>query len=104
MNKPVSARVLDAAIAWRLRLDADEHTEAQRHAFDQWHAADSEHARAWLQLGMLDQRFSGASPPARKALMQPRDSLRRRVRSLGGGLAGVLLVAGLTLLATPISL
>ncbi|MBT2339039.1 MULTISPECIES: FecR domain-containing protein [Pseudomonas] len=95
--KPVSARVLDAAIAWRLSLDSGSAQECE--AFTQWHAADEEHARAWRQLGMLDQRFSAASGPARAALLQSRVSIRRRLRNVGSGLASIVAVIGLALFA-----
>lgn len=98
-SRPVSARVLDAAIAWQLSLDAGSGSPVEREAFARWHAADEEHARAWQQLGMLDQRFSVSSGPARAALMQSRDSIRRRVRKLGSGVASVMLVIGLSLFA-----
>ena len=90
---PVSAQVLDAAIAWQLSLDGQP-AATEQEAFARWHAANEEHARAWRQLGMLDQRFSAAAGPARKALMQSRESLRRRIRSTGRGVLGVLLVGG----------
>lgn len=96
-SKPVSARVLDAAIAWQLCLDSGNGSAVERAEFALWHAAHEEHARAWMQLGMLDQRFSLASGPARTALLQSREGIRRRVRKLGTGLASVLLVAGLGL-------
>jgi transmembrane sensor len=96
-SKPVSAQVLDAAIAWQLSLDSGNPLE--REAFAKWHAAHEEHARAWRQLGMLDQRFSVASGPARTALLQSREGIRRRVRKLGSGLASVVAVIGLALFA-----
>lgn len=96
-TSPVSNKVLDAAIAWKLCLDDSPGVPEQRSEFLRWHAASEEHARAWRQLGMLDQRFSAAAGPARKALLQSRVSLRRRVGTLGGGLASVLLVAALVL-------
>lgn len=96
-TSPVSNKVLDAAIAWKLCLDDSPGVPEQRSEFLRWHAASEEHARAWRQLGMLDQRFSAAVGPARKALLQSRVSLRRRVGTLGGGLASVLLVAALVL-------
>lgn len=95
--KPVSAQVLDAAIAWQLSLDSANPVEHEE--FAKWHAAHEEHARAWRQLGMLDQRFSVASGPARAALLQSRASIRRRVRKLGSGLASVVAVIGLALFA-----
>ena len=96
-SKPVSAQVLDAAIAWQLSLDSG--TPVEREEFAKWHAAHEEHARAWRQLGMLDQRFSVASGPARTALLQSRESIRRRVRKLGSGVASIVAVLGLALFA-----
>ncbi|QZP33972.1 FecR domain-containing protein [Pseudomonas sp. DR48] len=96
-SKPVSAHVLDAAIAWQLSLDSGNPVE--REEFAKWHAAHEEHARAWRQLGMLDQRFSVASGPARTALLQSRESIRRRVRKLGSGVASLVAVIGLALFA-----
>lgn len=96
-SKPVSAQVLDAAIAWQLSLDSGNPVE--REEFAKWHAAHEEHARAWRQLGMLDQRFNAASGPARTALLQSREGIRRRVRKLGSGLASIVAVVGLALFA-----
>ena len=96
-SKPVSAQVLDAAIAWQLSLDSG--SPVEREEFAKWHAAHEEHARAWRQLGMLDQRFSVASGPARTALLQSREGIRRRVRKLGSGLASIVAVLGLALFA-----
>ncbi|NWL23135.1 FecR domain-containing protein [Pseudomonas umsongensis] len=96
-SKPVSAQVLDAAIAWQLSLDSG--SPVEREEFAKWHAAHEEHARAWRQLGMLDQRFSVASGPARAALLQSREGIRRRVRKLGSGLASIVAVLGLALFA-----
>ncbi|MFJ2688988.1 FecR domain-containing protein [Pseudomonas sp. NPDC087336] len=96
-SKPVSAQVLDAAIAWQLSLDSGNPVE--REEFAKWHAAHEEHARAWRQLGMLDQRFSVARGSARTALLQSREGIRRRVRKLGSGLASIVAVLGLALFA-----
>ncbi|VVM83578.1 Protein FecR [Pseudomonas fluorescens] len=96
-SKPVSAQVLDAAIAWQLTLDCG--NPVDREEFAKWHAAHEEHARAWRQLGMLDARFSAASGPARSALLQSRESIRRRLRKLGSGVASVIAVIGLALFA-----
>lgn len=92
---PVSAKVLDAAIAWKLSLDDGDEGADERIEFMRWHAASEEHARAWQQLGMLDRRVNAAAGPARKALMQSRAGLRQRVTTFGGGLAGVLLVGAM---------
>ncbi|MFC6336927.1 DUF4880 domain-containing protein [Pseudomonas sp. CCM 7891] len=98
-SKPVSARVLDAAIAWQLSLGSGDDSAVEREEFAKWLASDKEHARAWRQLGMLDQRVGVASGPARAALLQSRAGIRRRVRKLGNGLASVVLVVGLGLFA-----
>ncbi|MFF7706274.1 FecR domain-containing protein [Pseudomonas sp. NPDC007930] len=96
----VSAQVLDAAIAWQLRLDGGA-TARQQAAFSRWHGESEEHARAWRQLGMLDQRFAAAAGPVRQVLVQPRErrSLRRGLAVLAlavaaGGLASQTETAG----------
>ena len=75
-NAPVSSRVLEAAIAWKLNLDGGSDSPAERGEFMRWHATSEEHARAWRQLGAMDQRLSAAAGPARQALLQSRASLR----------------------------
>ncbi|WP_339435432.1 FecR family protein [Pseudomonas orientalis] len=95
-GKPVSARVLDAAIAWQLSLDSGDGGVVEQEEFAKWLASNEEHARAWRQLGMLDQRFSAASGPA---LLHSHDSARQRMRKLGRGLASIVLVCGLALFA-----
>ncbi|QXH47314.1 FecR family protein [Pseudomonas xanthosomatis] len=90
-NAPVSSQVLEAAIAWKLCLDQGSGTPDERNEFMRWHAAHEEHARAWLQLGLLDQRVSAAAGPARNALLQSRSGMRQRL----GGLAGMLMLGGL---------
>ena len=94
-NAPVSSRVLEAAIAWKLSLDDASGTPDERNAFMRWHAASEEHARAWRQLGAMDQRVSAAAGPARQALLQSRVGLRRRIGKVGGGLAGMFLLGSL---------
>ena len=94
-GSPVSSRVLDAAIAWKLSLDQGSGTPDERSEFMRWHAASEEHARAWRQLGCLDQRVSAAAGPARQALLQSRAGVRRRQGKVGGGLAGMFLLGSL---------
>ena len=91
-GSPVSSRVLDAAIAWKLSLDQGSGTPDERSEFMRWHAASEEHARAWRQLGCLDQRVSAAAGPARQALLQSRAGVRRRIGKVGGGRAGLVLL------------
>jgi transmembrane sensor len=95
-TRPVSSQVLDAAIAWQLCLDCGQGSEAEREEFAKWYVANEEHARAWMQLGMLDQRFVGTTGPARSALLRSRESMGRQVRKFGRGVAGVALALGLT--------
>lgn len=96
-TRPVSSQVLDAAIAWQLCLDCGRGSEAECHEFAKWHAASDEHARAWMQLGMVDQRFAGTTGPARSALLRSYEGMGVRLRKLGRGVAGVALALGLTL-------
>lgn len=98
-SKPVSAPVLDAAIAWQLCLDCGNGSAVEHAEFAIWYAASEEHARAWQQLGMLDQRFSAASVPARNALLNARKGMQQRLRKTGTGLASLALACGLTLFA-----
>ncbi|MDD1965012.1 FecR family protein [Pseudomonas sp. NPDC090203] len=98
-TRPVSSQVLDAAIAWQLCLDCGQGSDTDREEFAKWYAASEEHARAWLQLGMVDQRFVGTTGPARSALLRSRDGVGRQMRKLGRGVAGFAVALGLTLLA-----
>lgn len=96
-TRPVSARVLDEAIAWQLNLGAGA-DDGQQQAFARWHAAHPDNARAWAQLGGIDQQLHGAaSGPARRALQRAEGEVRRRLRRLGGTTLGLLLMLGLTL-------
>lgn len=95
-TRPVSSPVLDAAIAWQLCLDCGRGSEVEREEFAKWYAASEEHARAWMQLGMVDQRFAGTTGPARSALLRSRDGIGVRLRKLGRGVAGFALALGLT--------
>lgn len=97
-TRPVSSKVLDAAIAWQLCLDCGQGSDAEREEFAKWYAASDEHARAWMQLGMLDQRFVGTTGPARSALIRSREGVSRQMRNVGRGVAGFALALGLTLL------
>lgn len=96
-SKPVSATVLEAAIAWQLCLDCGNGSQDERDEHSRWLRASEEHSRAWAQLGMLDHQFSLTSAPARSVLLQSHDSALRRMRKFGGGLAGVMLACGLAL-------
>ncbi|MCB5188572.1 FecR family protein [Methylobacillus caricis] len=71
-NLPVSQRVLDQAIDWQLRMSSGESTERDNIALDFWLSAHPDHARAWLQLGMLDAAIAPAqSSTLRSILTKP---------------------------------
>lgn len=97
-TRPVSSHVLDAAIAWQLCLDCGQGSEVEREEFARWYAASEEHARAWMQLGMLDQRFVGTSGPARSALLRSREGVSRQARKFGRGVASIVFALGLAFL------
>ncbi|MGC3987621.1 MAG: FecR domain-containing protein [Pseudorhodoferax sp.] len=88
-DAPVPGRVLDAAIAWQLRLDAG--GAADRAALQAWLDAHPDHARVWRQLGRLDAELAaGAAGPATRATLQrPVRAGRRRA----GALLGLVLAA-----------
>jgi len=95
---PVSLQVLDEAISWQLRLGSGEARPDDEAAFAHWHAAHSEHARAWSQLGMLDRSLASATPKAaRNALLRSPGESRRKVRRLAGTGLSILLVGALAL-------
>lgn len=96
-SRPVPAHVLEAAIAWQLSLDCAAEDAAERKDFAHWLGACEEHARAWSQLGMINQRFELPAGPARRALQQSPGTLRKRIGKFGGGLASLCLAAGLAL-------
>lgn len=98
MNGPVSLRILDEAISWQLRLGSGDARPDDEAAFAHWHAAHSEHARAWSQLGMLDRSLSGAAPKAaRNALLRSPREARQKVRRLASTGLSLLLVGALML-------
>lgn len=98
MSGPVSLRILDEAITWQLRLGSGEARPDDEAAFAHWHAAHSEHARAWSQLGMLDRSLAGAGPkPARNALLRSPREVRQKVRRITGTGLSLLLIGALLL-------
>ncbi|WP_146012391.1 DUF4880 domain-containing protein, partial [Janthinobacterium sp. AD80] len=66
---PVPARVLEQAIAWQLLLGSGTATEADRQGLQAWLEQAAEHARAWLQLGQIDQHLAPATGPATRTLL-----------------------------------
>ena len=73
---PVPARVLEQAIAWQLLLGSGTATEADRQGLQAWLDQAAEHARAWLQLGQIDQHLAPATGPATRTLLLTRGKRR----------------------------
>ncbi|WP_454727383.1 MULTISPECIES: FecR family protein [Cupriavidus] len=90
-DAPVARAVLRAAIAWQVRLGAGGVDGATRAAWEHWHGADPEHARAWRQLGALDARLTPAAEPAARAALAGVPARRRRRRVVLGGAAMLVL-------------
>lgn len=90
----VSSATLDAAIAWRLRLESGEVDAGGQAAFSRWLDAAADHRRAWQQLESLDGRFSAVDVSARSVLRRP-----RRTPRTARGIAGALLLVCAGLLA-----
>ncbi|MFL9814236.1 FecR family protein [Stutzerimonas sp. VN223-3] len=68
-RRPVSARVLNEAIAWQLRLGDGTESSLHLSELQRWLAMSPEHAKAWAQLGGIDRRLGAIdSPSARRAL------------------------------------
>jgi transmembrane sensor len=92
-RQPVSARVLDEAIAWQLRLGDGGASPQVRTALQRWLSESAEHAKAWAQLGGIDQQLGTInSPTARRALQISAHSGRRPV---GRALLGLALLCTL---------
>lgn len=92
----LAAAMMEAAVDWKVRLEAGRMTVSDREAFQRWHDADPRHAQAWSRVsGVLQQPLAvvqaldgpshGQLLAARKTLLQTR---RRRL------LQGALVLAG----------
>lgn len=92
-DRPVPPAVLEAAIGWQLRQGEGSAASADAQALADWLGAHPDHARAWRQLGDIDQHLAraAAGPEARAALLQPRQ--RRPARVAGAVLSLALAVA-----------
>ena len=75
-HAPVPASVLDQAIAWQLLLGSGTASAADRHGLQAWLAQAADHARAWRQLGEIDQRLAPAAGAATRKLLLERGKRR----------------------------
>lgn len=90
-DHPVPPAVLEAAIGWQLRQGEGDTSPADAQALADWVAAHPDHARAWRQLGDIDQHLAraAAGPGARAALLLP--PRRRRPARVAGAVLGLAL-------------
>lgn len=90
-DHPVPPAVLEAAIGWQLRQGEGDNSPADAQALADWLAAHPDHARAWRQLGDIDQHLAraAAGPGARAALLLP--PRRRRPARVAGAVLGLAL-------------
>jgi transmembrane sensor len=100
----VSARILDEAIAWQLRL-GDGAESLHLSELQRWLSMSPEYAKAWAQLGGIDRRLGTInSPSARHALQFSATANRRNTTGrafLGLALLGTFGI-GLALQARPL--
>ncbi|WP_019339844.1 FecR family protein [Stutzerimonas stutzeri] len=104
-RQPVSASVLDEAIAWQLRLGDGDVSAQVRMELQRWLNQSAEHAKAWAQLGGIDQHLGTInSPPARRALqINPHSGRRTAGRAFLGLAVLCALGVGLALQSQPLS-
>ncbi len=95
-ERPVPAEVLDAAIAWQLRLEDDPPIDVAQ-AWREWLAAHADHMRAWRQIGQIGQQWGALAqlapgPAAKAALLGPKRGGRLRAAGTALGLAAATLL------------
>jgi transmembrane sensor len=80
-----SHRVLQEAADWFAVMTSDQHSDADRHAWQSW-LSDPEHACAWQKVERISaqmcQLSSASAPAARMALAQPRMGRRQALATL----------------------
>jgi transmembrane sensor len=104
-HKPVSARILDEAIAWQLRLGDVPDSAAHLTELQRWLAESPEHTRVWGQLGGIDRQLGTINSPSARHALQLSAAAKRR-NSAGRALLGLALLCtfgiGLALQARPL--
>lgn len=106
LHAPIPKAVVAQASEWLMLHWGGDLSAAQREAFDRWHNADLEHARAWQRLQQL-QHTLGSVPQdhARATFRDQPDAQRRNMLKLLGlmltvGGSGYLLQSSQTLRTT----
>lgn len=96
-QKELPDTVVDAAIAWMVRVQSGEMSSAERSELDRWRSSHPTHELAWQRLLIIDGDFSAIAPEhretARKTLELSEKQKRRRQTlktlawgTLGGGM------------------
>lgn len=75
-HAPVPACVLEQAIAWQLLLGSGTASDTERQGLQTWLTQAADHARAWRQLGEIDQRLAPAAGAATRKLLLKRGKRR----------------------------
>jgi transmembrane sensor len=89
--------VIDAAIAWSVKLDFSEPAPATGRAFERWLQADPSHALAWQRVGSLRQPFDTLPPELLRTTLDGAQALRRQRLQSRRQAIKVLSLAGLSL-------
>jgi len=77
-RQPVSARVLDEAIAWQLRLGDETNDPRVGNELQRWLDESAEHAKAWAQLSGIDRQLARIDSPVARHALQASAMPRRR--------------------------
>ncbi|AFI85645.1 FecR domain-containing protein [Methylophaga nitratireducenticrescens] len=85
-EQPTSKQSIKQACEWMARLWADDATEKDHLACQEWRAAATENEQAWLKVQQLQQRFQVVPDPevGSKLLRQHKSVSRRQFISYGG--------------------
>lgn len=74
--------VVDAAVAWSVRLHYNRPTERDRHAFSTWLRSDARHALAWERIGDVRSGIQGLPAQAVLDALQVAGARKARRRAL----------------------
>ncbi len=82
MAAPLPEAVIDAAIAWSIKLNYNHATQQTRLQFNDWLQANPMHACAWERINSLGDPFAKANIPASLALSTLEQTDRKRQQHL----------------------
>ena len=94
-QESIPAKVVDAAIAWAVRLDYNTPSSEAVQAFQQWLQADPHHRLAWQRVASLRSDFAAVPTQLARETLQAAEAQRSRRGALKlVGVAGTALAAG----------